>query len=174
MGLVGERVRLVPLDRARHFENCLRWLNDPEVTENLLLDFPMSRASEERFFDDLERGAGADWVFAIELLDGTHIGNSGLHDINHRHGVATSGSFIGDREQRGKGYGTEAAILRSHYAFHILGLRQLLSSYLGDNPASSAMQLKVGYEVVGIFPERYWKAGRFVDETRTFLRKARF
>lgn len=32
-GWTGEKVRLVPLDKAKHFENALCWLNDPDITQ---------------------------------------------------------------------------------------------------------------------------------------------
>ena len=31
-GWEGEKVRLTPLDKAKHLDNALVWMNDPEVT----------------------------------------------------------------------------------------------------------------------------------------------
>ncbi|MCH7945197.1 MAG: hypothetical protein IIC73_04175 [Armatimonadetes bacterium] len=52
IGWEGEKVRIVPLDFDRHFENCYRWINDPEVNEWLAVgDLPMSRLAEKEWFE---------------------------------------------------------------------------------------------------------------------------
>ena len=41
-GWEGSKVRLVPLDKARHLENAVLWLNDPKLTAwTLIGDFPL-------------------------------------------------------------------------------------------------------------------------------------
>ncbi len=37
VGLKGDKVRLVPVDKTFHLENAIRWYNDPEVTRYLIL-----------------------------------------------------------------------------------------------------------------------------------------
>jgi hypothetical protein len=55
-GYEGQKVRLVPLDRARHFENAVRWLNDPVVTQwTLTGDLPITRLHEEDWFNRMSR-----------------------------------------------------------------------------------------------------------------------
>ena len=43
VGWKGELVRLVPPDRTLHFENALRWMNDPEITATLEFNLGFSR-----------------------------------------------------------------------------------------------------------------------------------
>jgi RimJ/RimL family protein N-acetyltransferase len=164
-GWEGEMVRLVPLERDRHLENCLRWLNDPEVTETTLLgDLPLSRLAEEEFFERVAQSSQtpADIVFAIETREGgAHIGLCGLHAINWRHGTATTGTIIGEAEFRGRGYGRDAARLRTRYAFEVLGLRMLISEVFAENAASLKMLAGAGYREVGRIPRRYWKRGAY-------------
>lgn len=164
-GWEGERVRLVPLDKAKHFAHALAWLNDPEVTAwTLVGDFPLTQLAQEKWFD--ERMAGADSAqvtFAIETLAGEHIGFSGVERIDFRHGVATTGTVLGRPDLWGKGYGSEAARLRNHYAFHVLGLRMLLSEVMADNAGSVRMLAKAGYREVGRIPRRLWKRGAWRD-----------
>lgn len=173
-GWKSERVRLVPLE-DRHFENCLAWINDPVVTAGLKLgDFPMARLAEREWFDSICRGSQTNVMFAIETLDGEHIGNSGIHGINLRNGFATTGTLIGNVDFHGMGYGTEAAKLRAWYCFHVLGLRILLSSYLEGNEASRKMQEKAGYVARGVVPKQYWKRGMFRDHFETILTRERW
>lgn len=163
-GWEGRLVRLVPLDE-RHFENYVEWLNDPEVTEHLLLfDHPLTRLAEREWFERASKPSETDVVFAVESLDGTHLGTSGLHDIHHRHGTADSGSFIGVKEAWGKGFGTDACLVRARYAFEVLNLRTLFSSHLGGNERSGRMLSRCGYREYGVAPRKYWKRGRYRDE----------
>lgn len=174
-GWSGERVRLVPLDYERHFENCLRWLNDPEVTEGILIgDLPITRLAEKEYFDKNQLVDPTNVSFAIETLDGRHVGQSGIHRINHQHGTAQTGSFIGDPGDRGKGLGTEACVLRAWYCFHVLGLRVIFSEYMEGNAASSRMQEKAGYLECGRKPKALWKRGAHRDLVMTVLTKERF
>lgn len=176
-GWESHRLRLVPLDVDRHFENCYRWMNTPEVTAFLLVgDFPISKLAEKDWFEEAQRRdpAQGEIIFAIELLDGTHIGQSGIHGIDWRNGFATTGSLIGDLAEQGKGYGTEAAQLRAWYCFHVLGLRLLRSEYLSGNDRSKRMQEKTGYLEVGRIPQRFWKRGEYRDDVVTVLTRERW
>jgi RimJ/RimL family protein N-acetyltransferase len=166
-GWEGERVRLVPLDKEKHAANALLWVNDPDVTETILSgDIPITRLAEEDFFEKMSAPAGAhpsDIVFAVETLEGEHIGLAGLHRIDYRHGVALTGTIIGPAGFRGKGYGTDAAAVRTRYAFEVLGLRMLMSEVFAENAASLKMLARAGYREVGRIPRRYWKRGAFRD-----------
>lgn len=169
-GWEGELVRLVPLDKAKHLENAVLWMNDPEVTQWLLFgDYPLTRIAEEAYFDRLGVVEDKEVGWAIETLDGQHIGFSGMQDINHFHKVAISGTFLGNKEFWGKGYGTDAARVRARYAFDVLGLRMIESGILDGNERSLKMQEKVGYQIVGRIPKRYWKRGVYRDKIITLL-----
>jgi RimJ/RimL family protein N-acetyltransferase len=164
-GWEGERVRLVPLDEARHLANALAWLNDPQVTEwTLIGDTPITRLGEEAYFRRMSEGTKRDVAFAVETLDGEHVGFCALNDIEWRHGVARTGTIIGRRELWRSGLGGEVARLRARYAFDVLGLRLLLSAVMDGNVASERMLLRTGYREVGRIPGRYFKRGAYRDE----------
>ncbi|MCE2765962.1 MAG: GNAT family N-acetyltransferase [Fimbriimonadaceae bacterium] len=157
-GIEGERVRLVPYDQDKHFENFYRWVNDPGVTENLvLIGTPITRESQDEFFKNVHSPDRT--YFVIETIDGTHIGGSSIDNIDYRHG---------------KGYGTEAAILRADYAFKQHGLRILKSSYFEGNEGSRRMQAKAGYIEYGRIEDAAWKDGRYRTLIYTYLTSQRF
>ncbi|HVT15521.1 MAG TPA: GNAT family protein [Thermoanaerobaculia bacterium] len=163
-GWEGEKVRLVPLDKTRHLEHALAWLNDPVLTSwTLMGDMPLTRLAEEEFFDRMSRAGDTDVLFAVETRDGDHIGFTGLHRIDWRNGVATTGTILGRIDLWGRGYGTDAARVRARYAFEVLGLRLLLSEVMDGNVASLRMLEKAGYREVGRVPRRHWKRGAFRD-----------
>ena len=66
-------------------------------------------------------------------------------------------------DYRGQGYGTDAARVRTRYAFEVLGLRQLYSEVFVENAASLKMLGHVGYREAGRVPRRYWKRGAYRD-----------
>jgi ribosomal-protein-alanine N-acetyltransferase len=177
-GWEGEKVRLVPLDKARHLDNAIAWLNDSEVTAwTLVGDWPLGRLAEEDFFDRTTRqnplALAEELTFAIETRDGfEHIGFSGLHRIDWRNGVAVTGTMIGRRDLWAQGYGSDAARVRTRYAFEVLGLRLLLSDVMADNAGSIAMLRTVGYREVGRIPRRLWKRGAFRDVVMLALERA--
>lgn len=174
-GWEGEIVRLVPIDAERMLDNYVRWLNDPEVTEWLLIgDHPLGRCAERDWLEKAERGSDSDVTFAIETLEGQHIGTSGIHGIDYRHGNAFTGSFIGEKSMWGKGFGTDAARVRARYSFEVLGLRMLRSSTLEGNDRSFRMQVRVGAEHIGTWPKRYWKRGAWRDELLMCLTRERW
>lgn len=166
-GWEGEKVRLVPLDKERHAANVQTWMNDPDMTETILSgDVPLTRVAEDDFFDRMCAPPDphpSDIVFAVETLGGEHVGLAGLHRINYRHGVAHTGLIIGPPEARDKGYGTDAAAVRTRYAFEVLGLRMLISEVFTENAASLKMLGRSGYREVARIPRRYWKRGAFRD-----------
>src|SRR5688572_3777130 len=167
-GWEGEKVRLAPLDKAKHLDNAVAWLNDPEITAwTLVGDWPLTRLAEEQFFETRGRQSGMemepDLTFAVETLAGEHIGFSGLHKIDWRNRVATTGTILGRRDLWGQGYGTDAAKVRARHAFEVLGMRMLLSDVMDGNTGSVRMLLKAGYREVGRIPRRHWKRGGWRD-----------
>ena len=164
-GWEGSKVRLVPLDKARHLENAVLWLNDPKLTAwTLIGDFPLTQLAEEDYFNSAMKMDNARVAFAIETLDEQHIGFSGIDGIDWRNSVGNTGTIIGREDLWGQGYGTDSALVRSRYAFDVLGVRMLMSRVFADNAASLRMLKRAGYVEVGRLPKRYWKRGAFRDE----------
>ena len=163
-GWEGEVTRLVPLEKSKHMANAVTWLNDSVVTEWIVQgDFPLTRLGEEQFFDNAAKQDENSANFAIETLEGVHLGFSGVLHVDWRHGFAVTGSFIGRRDFWGKGYGSDAARIRTRYAFDVMGLRMLLSEVMHGNEASIRMLQKAGYREVGRLPGRFWKRGAYRD-----------
>lgn len=163
-GWEGERVRLIALDKQKHFENALQWINDSRITQwTLIGDLPTSRLAEEEFFDRVMKGDPNEVVFAVETLEGEHIGFCGIHRIDWRSGVGTTGTLIGRKDLWGQGYGSDTVRARTRYAFEVLGLRMLLSEVFAGNEASLKALAKAGYREVGRIPGRHWKRGDYRD-----------
>jgi [ribosomal protein S5]-alanine N-acetyltransferase len=161
VGLVGERVRLVPPDRTLHLDNALRWMNDPAVTSMLELNVGVARKQEEEFFDRVERERENAMLWAILDLTGRHIGMIGFHAIRWRHRSADGGLVIGERDAWGKGYATDAVRLRTRFAFEQLGLHRIEGHTF--NPAMRKVYEKCGYQYEGTLRQFRWRNGRWHD-----------
>lgn len=172
--LTGVKTRLVPLEVDRHFENLLRWANDATVSDGLPLgDLPKSRPAVREWFEARQRCGDSEMPLAIETLDGEHVGYSGLYRIDRASRSAGCGSMI-DPAHWGKGFGTDASNVRSAFAFRILGMRRLMSSYLEGNERSSRMQRSVGFIEWGRLPEDVWHDGAYRTQIFTVLTRDRW
>jgi [ribosomal protein S5]-alanine N-acetyltransferase len=164
-GWEGDKVRLVPLDAEKHLDNAVQWLNDPEVTQWLLIgDLPITKLGEKEWFESRSRASGEDVAMAVETLDGLHIGFSGIHQIKWGDGTGVTGTVLGDKSIWGKGFGADVVKTRSRYAFDVLGLRLLFSGCIDGNVASYKMLCKNGYREYGRAPKKIWKRGAYRDE----------
>lgn len=160
-GIEGERIRLVPRDKAKHLEHAYAWINDTDVTDWIgASGTPMTRGQEETWFDAIDPNS-VHW--AIETLQGECVGFGSLMEIDYRNGTAVSGSFLGPSAQ-GRGYGTESCRLRSVYARYRLGLRMLYSGCFDTNDRSRRMLEKTGFVLYGRKPKAVWRQGAFRDE----------
>ena len=169
-GWQGKLVRLVPLDADKHVETAQRWLNDPRVRRTLgMVAFPITKFQEKEYFDNAVKRNPSDIPFAIETLDGRHVGFSGVMGIDWVSRTATTGSFIGDPDDWGKGYGSEAAAIRAWYCFEVINLRMLKSGLLGENIASRKMSEKIGFREYGHLPASQYREGEYKDEVFLYL-----
>jgi RimJ/RimL family protein N-acetyltransferase len=161
VGLAGERVLLVPPERALHLENALRWMNDPQVTANLAYFAGISRKQEEAFFDRLETERDKAIHWAIHDEAGRHIGMIGFHEVHWRDRFATGGLVLGERDAWGRGYATDAVRTRTRFAFEQMGLHRIEGHTF--NPAMRRVYEKCGYRHEGTAHQKIWRDGRWHD-----------
>ena len=162
VGLKGERVRLVPPDKTQHLENSIRWLNDPDVVQYLMMTTGITRAMEEVWFDRMAKREH-DWVWAILDEHERHIGYSAIHRINWRLRLASTGTVIGEKAAWRKGYGSDSMRVRTKFAFETLGLHRLESEARIDNVGSQRSLEKAGYKREGIARKKLFWEGRWFD-----------
>jgi RimJ/RimL family protein N-acetyltransferase len=144
----GETVALGPL-RREMVDTWVRWLNNLDMTRTLGNPGVYTREAEQAFFDHAaiqERTAS----FTIyERASGRPIGQTSLREIDDRHGTATFGIFIGEPDCWNRGFGTEATRLVLDYAFHVLGLHNVLLTVFSSNPRGQRAYEKAGFRVIG-------------------------
>lgn len=159
----GKRLYLGPILKG-DVPKITIWINDQETHQFLTIGYPMTPEDEEKWFAGLSERKSTDVVFAIRLTDtGEIIGVIGLHHIDHLNGTAVTGSYIGQKGLRGKGYGTEAKMLLLEYAFNTLNLRKIKAEVYDFNEASQKCLENCGYKPEGTFIRDKYRNGRYVD-----------
>ena len=87
--------------------------------------------------------------FAIETLDGSHIGNCMLYDINDAKGQSELGIMIGDRRYWSKSYGTDAVSTLLRYAFTQSRMKRVYLHTLEWNERAQRAFAKAGFRSKG-------------------------
>jgi ribosomal-protein-alanine N-acetyltransferase len=162
-GLRGDRVRLVPSEGSLHLENAIRWMNDPEITNMLDLNWGVSRRQELAFFERIEAGRDNEMHWALLNENDRHIGFIGLHQIDWQSRVATSGIVIGEKSLWGRGYATDAIRTKTRFVFDELGLHRIEGQTMGPNLAMRKVYKKCGYHHEGTARKKRWRNGQWLD-----------
>ena len=96
--------------RIEDAEDDYRWRTDEELAAlDATTPIRISRGEFRRVFED-ELRHPLPWVrrYAIDTLDGVHIGNCMCYDIDTVNGHCEVGIMVGEREYWDQGYGLEA------------------------------------------------------------------
>jgi len=155
-------VILAPIKREYN-EKFLLWLNDPEITQYLTQFRPLTEEMEEEWFESL-KDRKDDIIFAILIDETKLIGNCSIMNINWTNRVGTCGIFIGDKEEQGKGYGTEAMQLLIEYGFDNLNLNRLALEVSDFNSRAIKCYQNVGFIEEGRKREACFRNGEYHDQ----------
>lgn len=159
--LEGTLITLAPVERE-HLPDVVRWSRDRQGMRYLGRSQPLTMTDEERWYEKVT--AAADAVVWSILREGRHIGTTALEGIDWRHRRATSGIWIGDTAEHGKGFGKEAMALRTAYAFEELGLEKVMTEVLAENVASMRALQHAGYRQCGLHRRHIFRDGGWHDQ----------
>ena len=159
--LVGERIYLSPRS-IEDLEKYTEWMNNFEVTDYTGRSHQIMTIEAEKRY--LEENINEEAVFAIvDIEKDKLIGSIGLHKVNHFKRTATLGIFIGDKDYRNKGYGTEAIKLILDYGFNYLNLNNINLDLLEFNERAFACYKKCGFKEYGRRRKSEFVDGKYYD-----------
>lgn len=139
------------------------WVNNQNITQYLNFEPPISEEEEHDWLIAVNQSE-TDLVFGIvEKGSNSHIGNIGLHHIDQKIGDTDIGIFIGEVNQQGKGYGTEALQFAVAYACRELRLKIIHAPIFASNARSIALFEKVGFKKEKVIEKGYLKNGNLID-----------
>ncbi len=148
--ITGNKIKL----RDKRLTDALddySWRTDAELAQ--LDAAPLLTAAFPQYLSDytveLHYPPSTKRSFAIETLDGNHIGNCVYYNISEMKGEAELGIMIGNRDYWDKGYGTEAVTTLLSYIFHQTKLNRIYLKTLNSNRRAQKCLEKCGFTSYG-------------------------
>lgn len=92
------------------------------------------------------------------------IGGMGIHDIDHLHRRAVTGTLLWEPKFRSRGIASMAKLVLLDYAFDTLNLEQVYSHVIDYNERSARYADKCGYQQVARLPGYFRFGQKRVDE----------
>lgn len=170
--LVGDRIYLSPRN-AEDTEKFTEWLNDFNVTDYVGKSSQLVTLSGEKKY--LEEYSSPEATFSIVTLeDDKLIGTAGFDKIDHLNRRATLGIFIGDKDYRDKGYGTETVRLVLDYGFNYLNLNNINLTVMEFNQRAIKCYQKCGFKEVGRRRKANYINGNYYDSVLMDILKEEF
>jgi RimJ/RimL family protein N-acetyltransferase len=160
--LIGERIFLRPF-RREDLPYIQKWSNDAELRRLIGEVAPMSRADTEKWYRELLADKDRIW-FAILLKKGDRmIGEAGLLRMFKPWRKTDMTIIIGEKDEWGKGYGTEAGHLLLHYAFRQLGFHRISIGVVGFNKRALKFWECLGFKKEGVQRDEYYYDNEYID-----------
>lgn len=164
MNILGKKIKLRAIEEE-DLRKLHEWANDPEIWYMLGgWHFPYSMESQKKWFLSLQSDLN-NQRFAVEKTDGGLIGTANLIDIDWKNNHAFHGMMIGEKETRGKGFGTDTIMTVMRYAFEELHFERLDGSMIEYNiPSIRVYCEKCGWKEEGRMRNWYFRKGRYWDK----------
>ncbi len=143
---IGSKIKL----RDKRLDDALddyAWQTDPELTgldaaPRLTTTFSQYLAD---YASELRYPSPTRHRFAVETLDGKHIGNCTYYDINETKSEAELGIMIGNRDYWDKGYGADTVTTLVNYIFRQTNLNRIYLKTLDSNTRAQKCFTKCGF-----------------------------
>jgi UDP-4-amino-4,6-dideoxy-N-acetyl-beta-L-altrosamine N-acetyltransferase len=154
----------------------VRWFNDPQVRQYLTMFRPLSMAQEERWFETLlQQENELFFVMEVEKEGNWYpLGTVGLHPIDWKNRTAVFGISLGDAEDWGKGYGTDAVRTMLKYCFDELNLNRVELNVFEYNDRAIQCYEKAGFRQEGVKRQAMFRQGKYVDVIFMAVLKSEF
>jgi RimJ/RimL family protein N-acetyltransferase len=176
----GKKVELRPIS-LEDFRYSYIWRNDEELAK-------LTAASDAAYYNNISEekmeeiyqdiymnfNKNEEYEFSIYTHDDIFIGKCGYRDLHLPSRRCTIGISIGDKDFRGKGYGTDALKTLIRYLFDTMNLERIqLDTWSGNEPAIRSYE-KCGFVVEGRLRRYDFIDGKYYDAIIMGLLKEEF
>jgi RimJ/RimL family protein N-acetyltransferase len=146
---VGRSIRLTPL-RSTDADMMFGWINERDTVLFNAPYRPISEIHHRTWFEAIQRDRDA-VIFGIRALpDERLVGYCQLVNIHWVHRSAELRIRLGEEQDRGHGYGTDAVRMLVDFAFRDLNLRRVVAHVFASNPRAERIYEKVGFGREGV------------------------
>jgi RimJ/RimL family protein N-acetyltransferase len=160
--LVDRRVCLRPLAR-QDLIYLRKWLEDAEIRGLIGEVAPMSKGESEKFLEKVRADTGRAWFMVVVKENNKVIGEAGLLRMDRAWRTTDISVIIWEREEWGKGYGTEAVLLLLDHAFRHLSFHRVAIGVVGFNERALRFWTKIGFRKEGVQRDGYYYDGKYHD-----------
>lgn len=163
--LEGNKVRLIP-PKKEFIPTFSKWMNDREVLEFLIMYKPITLEQEEKWYANMIQREN-EIFFSIMKKENPIspeklIGNVSIK-IDNKNRVGSLGIFIGEKEEWGKGFGTESLQLILDYGFNTVNLNRIELEVFATNIRAQRCYKKVGFIQEGTRRNAIYLHGNYID-----------
>lgn len=162
--LVGDDLYLSPID-VNDAPIFAKWFNDCDIAQMYSKGGMPEYFTEQKAREKLEQYIkNNEYRFeVVRLSDDKPIGLFSINEVNMQNRTCRIGGFIGDEQNRGKGYGTQALRMICDMAFFAFGMRTILTRVHSYNTPSLKIVGKVGFKKVGTLKDFIVFNNKFYD-----------
>jgi RimJ/RimL family protein N-acetyltransferase len=160
--IIGERITLRSIERD-DLPHVRRWLDDPELRRQIGARSPLSEAESVEWFERISADPARAWYVIVVDEDERVVGEAGLLRMDPEWRTTDMTVIVGERDERGKGYGTEAGRLLLDLAFNYLGLHRVAIGVVGFNEGALGFWKKLGFRQEGVQRDGYLHGDGFHD-----------
>ena len=163
--LVGDRIYLSPRGASdEEIEKFTDWMNDFQTTDFIGRSGQVvTFIGEKEWLENSAKNVQDRSFSIIELNHNKLIGTISLENFHWIDRSAVLGIFIGDKDFRNNGYGTEAIKLLLEYGFKYLNLHSIRLDLLSINERAHKCYLKCGFKDTGCSREAIYVNGKYYD-----------
>ena len=164
--LVGDRIYLSPRGASdEEIEKFTDWMNDFQTTDFIGRSGQVvTFIGEKEWLENSTKNVQDRSFSIIELNHNKLIGTISLENFHWIDRSAVLGIFIGDKDFRNNGYGTEAIKLLLEYGFKYLNLHSIRLDLLSINERAHKCYLKCGFKDTGCSREAIYVNGKYYDK----------
>jgi diamine N-acetyltransferase len=165
MKLRGKNISLRAIEPS-DLDVLYQWENDTDTWNVSNTQTPYSRFVLEQYIASAHQD-----IYSVKQLrlmicenGGKPVGSIDLFDFDPNHLRAGIGILVAAKEDRRKGYASEALELLMDYCFSLLNLHQLYCNILIENEASVLLFQKHGFKITGMKKQWVRENDQFKDE----------
>jgi len=143
--------------------NIVKWRNSADVIKNFFIQDVLTE-EQHRFWlnNKVRTGAVAQFII-IDKETSTPVGSTFLRDIDPKNKKAEYGIFIGESCARGKGLGSEAAVLITDFGFKQLNLNRVYLRVFAHNANAIKSYENAGFTCEGLLRQDIYANDRYND-----------
>ena len=160
--LVGRRVCLRPLAR-QDLIYLRKWLEDAEIRGLIGEVASMSEADAEKFLEKVRADTERAWFVVVVKESNKVIGEAGLLRMDRAWRTTDISVIIWERQEWGKGYGSEALLLLLDYAFGHLKFHRVAIGVVSFNERALRFWERAGFRQEGVQRDGYYHDGKYHD-----------